>query len=144
MIISVSATVDATPGRVWGELADLASHSEWMKDAESIVFTSDQTRGVGTTMDVKTRVGPLRTIDVVEVTNWVEGQSIEIAHHGLVEGRGSLEVLPDQEASVVTWTEELTFPWWVGGGLTAMVAKPLLTRIWLANLDRLGLRVSVP
>ena len=144
MIVSVSAKVDAAPGRVWGELADLASHSEWMNDAESIVFTSDQTRGVGTTMDVKTRVGPLRTIDVVEVTDWVEGKSIEIAHYGLVAGKGRLEVLPDHEASVVKWTEELTFPWWVGGGLTAMVAKPLLTRIWLANLERLAVRVSVP
>ena len=144
MIVSVSAKVDAAPGRVWGELADLASHSEWMKDAESIVFTSDQTRGVGTTMDVKTRVGPLGTIDVVEVTDWVEGESIEIAHYGLVGGTGRLEVLPDHEASVVKWTEELTFPWWVGGGLTAMVAKPLLTRIWLANLERLAVRVSVP
>jgi carbon monoxide dehydrogenase subunit G len=142
LIVSVSATVDAAPGRVWGKLADLASHSEWMKDAESIVFTSGQTRGVGTTMDVKTRVGPLRTIDVVEVTDWIEGESIEIAHHGLVEGRGRLEVLPDQEASVVTWTEELLFPWWVGGGLTAMAARPLLTRIWLANLERLSARVS--
>jgi len=115
-----------------------------MKDAERIVFTSGQTRGVGTTMDVKTRVGPLRTIDVVEVTDWVEGESIEIAHNGLVEGRGRLEVLPDQGTSVVTWTEELLFPWWVGGGLAAMVARPFLTRIWLANLERLAARVSVP
>jgi len=144
LIVSVSATVDAAPGRVWRELADLASHSEWMKDAERIVFTSGQTRGVGTTMDVKTRVGPLRTIDVVEVTDWVEGESIEIAHNGLVEGRGRLEVLPDQGTSVVTWTEELLFPWWVGGGLAAMVARPFLTRIWLANLERLAARVSVP
>ena len=142
MNVTVSTRIAAPPDGIWAELADLASHPEWMKDAESVIFTSDQTRGVGTTMNVKTRVGPLRSNDVMEITGWSEGEWIEIAHTGLVTGVGRLELLRGHETSVVSWTEELSFPWWVGGGLTAMVAKPLLTRIWSANLRRLAARVS--
>ena len=143
MIVTVSTQVDAASKQVWTELADLASHPEWMSDAESIVFTSDRNRGVGTTMDVTTRVGPLRTTDALEVTDWVEGESIEIAHRGVVKGIGRLEVVPKGgKRSVVTWTEELVFPWWIGGGVSAIVAKPFLTRIWQANLQRLAARVS--
>jgi len=142
LIVTVSTQVDAASEQVWTELADLASHPEWMNDAESIVFTSDRKRGVGTIMDVTTRIGPLRTTDVMEVTDWVEGESIEIAHRGVIKGIGRLEVVPEQETSVVTWTEQLVFPWWIGGGLTAIVAKPFLTRIWQANLQRLAARVS--
>ena len=141
-MIKKSIDIDAPPREVWNELADLGNHAEWMKDAVSIVFTSEQKVGVGTTMRVATKVGPLRTMDVLEVIGWTEGQSIEILHRGLVTGSGVLSVEPRNGGSRVRWEEDLHFPWWVGGRITAFFARPVLSRIWAGNLKRLAGRVG--
>jgi hypothetical protein len=122
---------------VWDALADLPSHASWMKDAESIEFRGGSQRGVGTVMEVKTRVGPLRTLDVLEVTGWNEGESIDVEHRGLVTGVGTLGVSPASGCTRVTWVEDLRFPWWLGGPITALFAKPVLAAIWRGNLARL-------
>ncbi|MFM7509971.1 MAG: hypothetical protein ACKO5A_10555, partial [Actinomycetota bacterium] len=36
-----------------------------------------------------------------------------------------------------TWTEELTFPWWMGGPLGARIARPVLGHVWRRNLVNL-------
>lgn len=129
---------------VWAALADLGSHDQWMKDAESIVFATEQRRGVGTRMEVETVVGPLRTLDKMEVVGWEEGRSIEVVHEGLVTGRGTLGVVPDGEGAIVSWDETLTFPWYLGGPITAFFAKPVLGAIWRGNLKRLEESLSSP
>lgn len=122
---------------VWKALADLGSHAEWMKDAESVEFTTETRRGVGTTMRVATRVGPFRTMDVLEVTGWEEGESIDVIHRGLVTGTGTLSATRTNGSTRVSWSESLRFPWWLGGQLTALLAKPVLAAIWRGNLARL-------
>ncbi len=135
--IAVSRTMQAPSDRVWAAMADLGSHVEWMKDAHSIMFTGEQRAGVGTRMQVETRFGPLRTLDVMEVTGWEEGKSIEVAHHGLVKGRGTLKAIPLDQETLVSWEEKLEFPWWLGGALTALLARPILAAVWRGNLQRL-------
>lgn len=136
--ITVSRLMSLPHDRVWAAIADLASHPEWMKDAKWVVFVGDQRRGKGTLMRVKTVVGPLRTIDDMEVVRWEEGRSIEVAHRGLVTGEGTLSATPGEESgTLVTWSEELMFPWWLGGGLGARLASPLLAATWRGNLQRL-------
>lgn len=122
---------------VWDALADLSSHASWMKDAESIEFESESQRGVGTVMEVQTKVGPLRTLDILEVTGWNEGESIDVEHRGLVTGVGTLGVSLANGCTRVTWVEDLRFPWWLGGPITAFLAKPVLAAIWRENLERL-------
>lgn len=135
--IAVSRAMDAAHHDVWAAISDLGSHTEWMKDAESIVFLGDQRRGSGTRMRVETVVGPFRTADLMEVVGWVEGRSIEVAHRGIVKGRGKLAATPRREGTIVTWEETLVFPWWLGGGVTAALARPVLTSVWRGNLRRL-------
>lgn len=130
--------------RVWSALADLGSHADWMRDAESIVFIGGQRTGVGTRMEVKTVVGPLRTVDIMEVVGWEEGHSIEVSHQGLVKGAGVLGVSGSGELTVVSWVEELTFPWWLGGAVTAWLVRPVLAAIWRGNLRRLEETLSGP
>ena len=142
--IVVTRTMAVSHQRVWDAIADLGSHFEWMRDAGSVVFVGEQRRGVGTRMRVRTRVGPLRTIDVMEVVGWEEGTSIDVAHQGLVRGRGSLSAKPEGGNTVVTWVEELSFPWWLGGELTAWLARPLLAAVWRGNLERLEASLSFP
>jgi len=135
--IAVSRSMPQSQQQVWHALSDLASHARWMRDAESIVFITDQRSGVGTKMEVETVIGPLRTLDVMEVVGWDEGRSIEVVHTGLVEGRGVLSATPHGEATTVDWVETLTFPWWLGGPVTAWLARPVLAAVWRGNLRRL-------
>lgn len=129
--------MDVSEQRVWAAIADLGSHTDWMRDAETIRFLSDQRRGAGTRMEVVTVVGPFRTLDVMEVVGWAEGQSIDVVHEGLVTGRGTLSASPQGEGTLVSWVETLTFPWWLGGEVTAWLARPILAAIWRGNLERL-------
>lgn len=142
--IAVSRQMPVPAHTVWSALSDLGSHSDWMKDARSIVFTGDQRQGVGTRMEVETVVGPFRTLDMMEVVAWDEGRSIEVVHHGLVRGRGTLIVFPIKDGTAVRWEEELTFPWWLGGPIVAWLAAPVLAAIWRGNLTRLEQVLSSP
>lgn len=135
--IAVSRTVDAPVDVVWAALADLESHPTWMKDALHLEFTTHQNRGVGTVMNVKTRIGPFTTLDVLEITRWVEGESIDVTHRGVITGNGTLGVENRSGNTVVSWVEELVFPWCLGGGLTAWIARPVLAAVWRGNLRRL-------
>jgi len=140
--INVSVRIAAPVPRVWKEAADLGSHAEWMAEAESIVFQSDQRSGVGTRMSVSTKVGPLRTHDIMEVIGWNEGESIAVRHEGLVTGEGIFILSPHGEETVFTWSERLKFPWYFGGRLTARAAAVVLRRIWRNNLERFRRRVE--
>ena len=142
--IAVSRTMAIPRQRVWDAVADLASHPVWMRDARSLDFVGEQRRGAGTRMRVTTRVGPLRTVDVMEVVGWDEGTSIDVAHQGLVRGRGSLSVRGNDAGVAVTWVEDLTFPWWLGAGLTAWLVRPFFAAIWRGNLERLERWLSSP
>jgi hypothetical protein len=138
--IRVATTIPAPPSVVWRSVADLASHVEWMADAEAIRFTSSRRRGVGTTMEVDTRVGPLRLTDVLEVTEWRRGRAIGVRHTGLVGGTGRFTLRRSRlrpRSTRFTWEERLAFPAWLGGPLGALVAAPVLRRIWRGNLRRL-------
>ena len=135
--------VDAPLASTWAALADIASHVEWMADAESITFTSPQRQGAGTTFDCKTKVGPLRTLDKMTVTEWTEESVFAVAHRGLVTGIGVFELAAvGAEMTRVTWNEELRFPVWAGGVVGAFAAKPVLRRIWRGNLSRFKARVE--
>jgi len=136
--VTVSVTIEAPLEKVWAAAADLASHAEWMADAESITFLSEHQRGTGTRMQAATRVGPFRTNDIIEVIEWVEQQRIGVRHTGLVTGEGTFELEPiDAGATRFTWSERLIFPWYAGGALTARGAAPILGAIWKRNLRRL-------
>lgn len=140
--ITRSVDIAASLADVWAAAADLASHDRWMKDAESIVFLSEVRRGVGTVMQVRTVVGPLRTTDLIEVTDWEEGRSIGVRHEGIVRGTGRFSVAALAGRTRFTWTEALTFPWWAGGAITAAFARPVLGFIWRRNLHALRDRLE--
>jgi uncharacterized protein YndB with AHSA1/START domain len=136
--IRTTTVIDAPPRRVWAVVRDIASHPTWMRDAVAIRFLSDRREGVGTAFDCDTRVGPLRMTDRMEVTEWRPGRVIGIAHQGVVTGRGRFTVRRARRGRTrFTWDERLRFPWWVGGPLAGLVARPVLRHVWRTNLRRL-------
>ncbi len=139
--VTVRAVYPVSVATLWSELSRLERHVYWMHDALAIEFADDQRRGVGTTFTCRTRVGPLVTRDVMRVVQWREGATIAVEHRGLVRGRGRFDLVGDPHRVELTWSEELDFPWWALGPVGALVAVPILARIWRANLAALGRRL---
>jgi hypothetical protein len=141
--ICVTTRIDAPVEYVWSDLEDIASHTEWMEDAVAIRFTSEQRRGVGTSFEAETKVGPFRLSDPMEVTEWVESTSMGIRHGGVVTGTGRFRLEPvDGERTLFTWEEELAFPWWMGGPAGSVVGGQVLRLIWKRNLANLKRRLE--
>lgn len=140
--VSVSVLIAAPLDAVWEAASDLTSHPEWMADAESIRFADEQRRGVGTTMEVATRVGPFRVSDWLVVTAWEDRRLIEIVHVGSISGWGRFRLDPLAGGIRFTWTEQLHFPWWLGGPVVAYGAQLVLSLIWRRSLARFASRVE--
>ena len=129
--------ISAAPSVVWRLASDLAAQPEWMRDAVAIRFATDRTAGVGVVMDCVTRIGPLRLTDRLAVTEWSEGRAIEIRHEGLVRGTGRFTIEPDTDGTRFTWTEDLRFPWWIGGPAAGAAAWPVLAATFRRDLTSL-------
>ena len=143
--ICVERTIARPPDEVWRRLADVADHVNWMADAAEIRFTGDRREGVGATFECETRVGPLRTVDRMVVTEWEPERAMGVDHRGLVTGTGRFSLAPaggDAGGTVLTWDEDLRFPWWLGGPATSVAARPVLRRLWSGNLRRFAERVE--
>lgn len=138
--ISVSVELDAPPERVWEVVEPVEDHVDWMADAVAIRFITDQTRGVGTRFECDTKVGPIRLTDHMEITEWDPGRAMGVRHTGIVTGSGvfTLEGIDLDRRTRFTWTEDLRFPWYLGGRLGELVgAKVVMGAIWRRNLKRL-------
>lgn len=138
--IRVEQHIAASRETVWDDVADIASHAEWMADAESITFLTDHHSGQGTRMEVLTKVGPFSLTDVMEFTSWEPPSRMAVHHQGLVTGEGAFLLVEAAGGTRFIWDEELAFPWWLGGPVTAWFAAPVLRAIWRGNLKRLAAR----
>lgn len=134
----VETTIRAPEEAVWAAIEDLSTHTRWMADAARIRVLSERDRGVGTVLACETVVAGVRTTDRLVVTAWEEGHLIEVAHRGLVRGWGRFLVLPaGADVTTFRWEEHLALPPHLGGRLAELVARPVLTRIWRADVERL-------
>lgn len=143
-MVSVSVFVPAPVAAVWADLARVEDHVEWMADARRIDFLGDVRRGVGTRITVETRFGPLRTTDVMEFTEWTEPVAMAVSHQGMFTGTGRFELVNESGGTRFSWTEDIRFPWYLGGPIGAAVARPVLGWVWRRNLDRFAARFSGP
>jgi len=129
-LITVRRRVHADVETVWDALADIAAHVEWMADARSIRFTSTSTEGVGTSFECVTKVGPIRLLDRMEITEWIPEQAMAVRHTGIVTGEGRFTLVPQGDNTELAWTEALSFPWWI----PSLPASLVMKQIWRWNL----------
>lgn len=131
--MQVAIDIEAPAAVVWDDVRDITSHVEWMADARRITFTSP------TTFECLTVVGPFRTVDRMEIVEWVEGAAIGIRHTGLVRGEGRFTLTPLGAARCrFEWDERLWFPWW----MAPPIARAVLAWVWRGNLRRLARRLA--
>jgi Polyketide cyclase / dehydrase and lipid transport len=141
--IRVAITMDVPPATVWAEIEHVERHVEWMDDSAHLDFIGSQRRGVGTEAKVWTRVGPFIARDVMVFTEWRPRRAMAIAHVGAVTGTGRFTLRRARGGRTrFVWEERLRFPWWLGGPVGERIAKPILKRIWRANLRTLKARVE--
>ncbi|MEO6651950.1 MAG: SRPBCC family protein [Ilumatobacteraceae bacterium] len=138
--ISVSTEIDASPSAVWLVVEPIERHVDWMADATEIRFTSASNRGVGTEFECDTKVGPITLTDKMTVTEWEPEVRMGVRHSGVVTGSGVFELEPLDlgRRTRFTWTEDLTFPWFLGSRLGEVVGgQAVMKQIWRRNLRRL-------
>ena len=143
--INVAIELDATPDEVWDVVEPVERHIDWMADAVAIHFETDQTRGVGTKFLCDTKVGPITLQDRMEITEWEPGRRMGVRHTGVVTGSGVFELEPIDlgRRTRFTWTEELHFPWFLGGRLGEVVGGQfVMKQIWKRNLRELDRLVA--
>ena len=139
--IRVETELAAGVDRVWEDVCDLSSHVEWMQDAQAIAFTSERRSGLGTTFDCSTKIGPIRLTDRMEITEWTEKEAIGVRHVGLVTGEGRFTLTATSRGTTrFVWSETLCFPWWLGGRIGSLCARPVLCWVWRKNLRLLQAR----
>ena len=139
MSIRVSVDIAAPVQKVWDIVEPVERHIDWMADAVAIRFQTEQTRGTGTTFFCDTKVGPIKLVDVMTITAWEPGKVMGVKHTGVVTGTGefTLDAI-DASHTRFTWTESLTFPWWLGGPIGAFVGGQIVMKaIWRRNLREL-------
>jgi hypothetical protein len=136
--IRVSTVVDASPAEVWSAVEDISSHVLWMHDAVAITFTSRRTSGVGTTFDCRTRLGPFRLTDRMEITSWRPRRQMGVRHVGVVSGKGTFVLQRARRGRTkFTWKERLRFPWYLGGPFGGVIGARMLRLVWRRNLRTL-------
>ena len=141
--INVSIEISATPKEVWDVVKDISDHVNWMKDAERIDFLTEKQSGVGTMFDCATKVGPFRLKDKMEITEWVDDESMGVSHAGLVTGTGRFSLKETaSNTTLFAWEEALYFPFWMGGPLRNPVGTRILSLIWRKNLKLLKEQVE--
>ena len=141
--VRVGITIDAPPAEVWRTVEAVERHVEWMADAVAIRFTSRRRRGVGTTFECDTRVGPFTLTDVMEVTEWRDRKVIGVRHVGVVTGTGRFTLRRARGGRTrFTWEERLTYPRHLGGPLGGIVGDRVMRVVWTRNLRRLKHQVE--
>lgn len=138
--IRVAVEIDATPEAVWAVVEPIERHVDWMADATAIRFTTESTRGVGTAFECDTKVGPITLTDEMTVTEWEPERSMGVRHTGVVTGTGVFELEPIDldRRTRFTWTEDLSFPWFLAGRLGEVVGgQAVMKQIWKRNLRQL-------
>ena len=138
--LSVAIEISAPPADVWKTVEPIENHVEWMHDAVAIRFEGDQQRGVGTRFLCDTKIGPIRLVDRMEITEWVPDSAMGVRHVGIVTGIGRFTITPIDfgRRTRFGWNEALVFPWFLGGPIGALVGGRLVLRpIWRRNLRAL-------
>jgi hypothetical protein len=141
--VRVCETIEAPIDAVWRAIERIETHTEWMQDAVSITFESEQREGVGTAFACLTRIGPLSTTDHFVVTRWEPPTLMAIDHRGAVKGDADFRLRGlDADRTEFCWEERLRFPWWLAGALGEQIGRPVLRHVWSGNVERLKAAVE--
>jgi uncharacterized protein YndB with AHSA1/START domain len=128
--------IDAPIERVWAVVADLPGQPRWMHDMKDVRVEPGPV-GVGTRGIATVRIFGMSTRDPVRVSAFEPPRRFAIEHLGTFTGHGELTLQPgaDGTTTIVRWDETLIAP--ALSYVWALLAEPLMTGIFQADLRRL-------
>ena len=137
--LDVGIFIRASPERVWQVAADLPRQGDWMADVHRLRVTSEQKEGVGTVVEVTSRLFGLPLVrDVMEVTAWEPPRELAVTHRGRFTGRGRFFLKPALDGTVFLWDEEFRPPLGpLGEAAFATVVRAHLRRVFWRSLENL-------
>lgn len=129
--------INAPPERVWDVLADLPGQKAWMVDLRSLEVTSEQTSGLGATIDVVSELfGQPVVKDRMVITAWDPPRYFAIDHVGQFTGYGYFRLNPEGKGTVFTWVEEFKPPLGPLGELGFfLIIGPHLRSVFRRSMD---------
>ena len=135
--IRSAVEIAAPMGLVWRAVSDIPSQPRWMHEMKAVRLEGDGPVGVGTRGEADVRIFGIGVTDPVEIAVWEPPVRFGIRHAGRFTGEGLIQLRPgaDGSTTVVTWDERLVPP--LFPQLGAVVQRPILARIFQADLDRL-------
>ena len=136
-VVRSTAEIEAPIDRVWEVLADIERQPTWMHEMKSVAVETPQPTGVGTRGAATVRILGFSVTDPVEVEVHEPPRRFGIRHDGRFTGAGLLTLTPRPggRSTIVHWEERLVAP--ILPHLGAAILKPILSRIFQADLERL-------
>ncbi len=136
--------IDAPIERVWAVVADVEGQPRWMHEMKAVRVLTPGPIGVGTSAEAEIRILGISAVDPVVITTFEPPRRFAIRHVGQFTGDGTIELEPGATGgtTVVTWVETLVAPYlpYLGG----VVLRPILGRIFQADLGHLRDLIETP
>ncbi|MEO6503450.1 MAG: SRPBCC family protein [Jatrophihabitantaceae bacterium] len=116
--IRTELTIDASPEAVWALVTDWPAQSRWIPlTAVTIDQHSPAGSGLGTRFTGRTRLGPIRFDDPMEVTQWQPATAGASGHCQVrklgpwLTGQAAIDVRPAGVGTRVAWSEDVRLRW---------------------------------
>jgi len=135
--IELRTFIRAPRERVWGIITDLSGQHRWMEDVHRLEVVSEVRTGVGTLIDVTSKLFGLPVLhDVMEIVTWDEPRELEVVHGGGFTGSGRFSLEEALAGTIFIWEEVFNPPLGPLGELAAtIVVAPHLRRVWARSMD---------
>jgi len=136
-VMHMTVVVRAPIERVWAYVADVERQPEWMREMTEVRLLTSGPVGPGTRGEATVRIAGVAVTDPVTVDVFEPPRRFGIRHEGLFGGGGLITLVPlgSGAETAVHWAERLVPP--VFPHLGAVIARPVLSRIFQADLDRM-------
>ena len=141
MRLEIEAVSAAPRALVWRVLTDWERQPEWMVDALAVEVVSPHREGVGVTIRCPTNLVGATVDDVMRVTRWEEGRTLEVVHLGrVIVGTGGFELHDGPGGTTrIVWWEEIDPPLGALGRWGASrIVLPYLRRLFQRSLTQLA------
>lgn len=135
--IELRTYIRAPAEDVWAVISDLSGQSRWMEDVASLDIVSETKSGIGTVIEVRSRLFGVPVLrDRMEVTAWEAPRRIDVVHKGQFTGEAYFLLEPAPGGTIFTWYESFRPPLGPLGELAAaLVVNPHLRRVWGRSMD---------
>lgn len=143
MRVERQIVLPALPAGAWAVLVDWERQREWMADADEVRVISAAREGVGTTVDVKTRVLNVSLFtERLEVIGWDPPRELRMAHRSFIGGTGTWTLTPAGTGTRFRWIEDLSLPLPFLGELALLIYRPFMRHLMRRAMQDLQAHVG--